>query len=97
MPIKDYTERRIRRGILAKVDASPVRGRSKHQKIKIYLDDKLFSVVKVPNDHDKVMKHGKTSKIAQALRLADAEFERFIDCSLTGPAYYSLLQGKFSQ
>jgi hypothetical protein len=97
MPIRDYTERKIRKSILAKTDGSPVKGRSKHQKVKIFLDDKLLSVVKVPNDHDKVMKHGKTSKIAQALRLTDAEFEGLIDCSLTGPAYYSLLRGKFSQ
>ncbi len=97
MPVKDYTERRIRKSILAKIKSSPVKGRSKHQKIKIFLGPELLSVVKVPNDHDKVMKHGKSSKIAQSLRLNDAEFEQFIDCSLTGPGYTKLLQERFLQ
>ena len=92
MPINDYSEREIRKKIIAKVDPQIRKSRSPHKKGYIYLKEKLVTKVKIPNDHDKIMKPMKSQYIAAALRLDDDQFNSLIDCPITGPKYYEILK-----
>jgi len=92
MPIKDYREKDIRNKIISKIKPEIRKGRGKHQKGAIYLDGKLEARVKLPNDHDKIMKRKKSQYIASTLKLQNGEFNDLIDCPLTGPRYYDLLR-----
>lgn len=93
MPIKDYKEKDIRRQILNKI--KPQKGhsrRSKHEKGYIYLDGKLVAKVKIPNDHQRIMKNSKSQYIASDLKLNADQFKDLIDCPMTGPRYYEILK-----
>ena len=92
MPINEYTEKEIRNKIINKVNPSIKKGRSKHQKGRIFIDGKVVARVKIPNDHDRTMKESKTQYIASALRLTHEEFNGLIDCPITGPKYYKILK-----
>ena len=92
MPIKEYEEKKIRNQIINKIKPVLRKGRSKHQKGYIYLNKKVEAKVKIPNNHDSIMKPSKTQYIASALKLKDDEFNNLIDCPLTGPKYYSILK-----
>jgi hypothetical protein len=70
---------------------------SKHAKGYIKVDGKVFTKIKVPNAHDRIMKESKSQYIATALRLSDDEFNSLIDCPLTGPKYYELLKQRCQQ
>ena len=94
MPISDYTEGNIRNKIINKVNPKIRKGRSKHSKGLIYLGEKLVSKVKIPNNHDRIMKPKKSQFIALALKLDDDEFNSLMDCPMTGPKYYQLLEEK---
>ena len=50
--------------------------------------------VKIPNNHNRIMKESKSQYIAKDLQLKDSEFNALIDCPLTGPQYYALLRKK---
>ena len=93
MSINQYEEKEIRKSILNKVDPKIKAGsRSKHDKGYIILDGTVVGKVKIPNNHDTIMKKKKSQYIAQDLKLEDDEFNDLIDCSLTGPQYYDLLR-----
>ena len=67
MPIKDYSEKQIRRQIINKVNPTIKKGHSPHQKGYIYVDGKVESKVKIPNDHNRVMKNSKSKYIASSI------------------------------
>lgn len=92
MPINDYQEKEIRKSILRKI--KPKCNPGKHDKGSIYLDDKLVGKVKIPNNHNRIMKPKKSQYIAADLQLTDDEFNDLISCPLTGPRYYELLRQK---
>lgn len=92
VPIKQYTEKEIRNSILSKVEPKIKKGRAKHDKGYIYIDGELAGKVKIPNNHNRIMKERKSQYIAHSLNLEDDEFNDLIDCPLTGPKYYDLLQ-----
>jgi hypothetical protein len=101
MPINDYSEKEIRKKIISKINPEIPKSRSSHQKGYIYLENKCVAKVKIPNDHNKIMRQRKSQYIANALRLADDQFNSLIDCPITGPKYYEFLKeflkGKKSQ
>ncbi len=97
MPINDYKEKEIRNKIISKVKPEIRKGRSKHAKGYIRVDGKVVTKVKIPNDHEKIMKQRKSQYIAAALRLNEDEFNALIDCPLTGPGYYELLRGRSAE
>ena len=68
--------------------------RGKHDKGQIFIDGKLIAKVKIPNNHDRIMKKTKSQYIATDLQLKDDEFNALIDCPLTGPQYITLLKKK---
>jgi hypothetical protein len=96
MPIKDFKESEIRKNIIKKVKPKVSRSRSPHQKGKIFVDDKLVARVKIPNDHQKIMRKSKSQYIAASLKLTDNEFNDLINCPLSGPGYYEILKDKIS-
>jgi hypothetical protein len=91
MPINDYSEKVIRNKIINKIKPEIKKGRSKHQKGYIYMEGKCIAKVKIPNDHDRIMRQRKSQYISTALRLDDDQFNSLIDCPITGPKYYELL------
>jgi hypothetical protein len=94
MSINDFTEGEIRKKIINKINPVIAKSRSPHQKGKIYLGGIVEARVKIPNDHDKVMKERKSKYIANALHLDHDEFNGLIDCPISGPKYYEILEKK---
>lgn len=95
--INNYSEKEIRNRIISKVNPVIKKGRSKHDKGKIYIDEKHITTVKIPNDHSKIMKQSKSQYIASSLKLSHEEFNDLIDCPLTGSRYYEKLKDEFKQ
>ncbi|MCK4763111.1 MAG: hypothetical protein KAW12_13025 [Candidatus Aminicenantes bacterium] len=89
--IKPFSEKQVRKKIIEKVKPKILKGRSKHSKGLIFLDDKVVAKVKIPNSHDKMMFANKSRFIARDLRLNPSEFNDLIDCPLSGPGYYEIL------
>jgi len=93
MSINHYEEKQIRKSIISKVNPTIKKhSRSKHDKGLIFIDGKLVAKVKIPNDHNRIMKESKSQYIAKDLKLNDNEFNDLISCPLTGPQYYDLLR-----
>ena len=92
MPLREQKEKDVRKKILGKVEPKIIKSRSKHQKGRIYLDEKQVAIVKIPNNHSKVMKEKKLQYIASSLNLNDDQFNNLIECPLTGPGYYDILR-----
>ena len=91
MPIKDFTEKNIRNKIKSKISPEVKKRRSKHEKGKIYLDGKMVAIVKIPNAHNRKIKHSKSKYIAVDLKLTDDQFNDLINCPLSGKEYYKIL------
>jgi len=96
MPINDFTEKDIRNRIKSKLSPEIKKGRSKHEKGKIYLNGKMVAMVKIPNSHNRKMKHSKSKYIASALNLTDDQFNDLIECPLSGKEYYKIIEEIFS-
>jgi len=94
MSINDYEEKKIRKQILSKINPKIRPGKSKHQKGLIEIDGRIEARVKIPNDHNRVMKKSKSQYIASSLRISHVQFNDLIDCPLKGPQYYRLLKEK---
>lgn len=92
MKIRQFKESEIREAILNKAKPKINSKRSKHAKGLIYLGDKIVARVKIPNDHKRVMQPSKSRYIAESLRLDETEFNEFVDCSLRGNEYMSILK-----
>jgi len=88
--IKDFPEKQIRNAILNKVDPKITHKKSKHWKGSIYLNNKLISKVKIPNDHPRIMKEKKSKYIAVNLCLDNDQFNELIVCTMRGPEYYQI-------
>lgn len=93
MPIRDFKELEIRRSILNKVDPK-ITSKGDHWKGTIYHKEKLVGKVKIPNHHQKVMKASKSKHIAEALCLDSEQFNKLIECTLSGPEYYKLMDNQ---
>ncbi len=89
--IKDFTEKNIRNAILNKVKPKNL-NKGKHWKGYIFLNDKLISKVKLPNEHIRIMHENKSSYIAKSLRLTHDQFNELIECTLSGTDYYKIQQ-----
>jgi len=94
MAIEDFTERQIADSILTKINPKRKRKSGKHSKRYIYIGNTLVGKVKVPNKHDRIMKENKSQYIAQDLKLSDENFNDLINCPLTGPKYYELIENE---
>lgn len=92
MGIKDFKEKQIREKILNKVNPKIQKGQGKHNKGYVFLNGVLITKVKIPNNHEKLMRHSKSKYIAGDLRLSPEDFNDLIQCPLTGPNYYKKLQ-----
>lgn len=92
MPIKDFKESEIRTSIINKIKPTIRKGNSPHQKGKVFINGKVEAIVKIPNNHSKVMKERKSKYIAGSLKLQAEEFNSLIDCTLSGPGYYKILE-----
>jgi len=90
MAIENFSENKIRKAILNKIAPTKINKNAPHWKGSIYLDDKLITKVKIPNNHKRIMKESKSQYIAEALRLDHEQFNNLIDCTMKGPAYYKL-------
>lgn len=91
MKIKDYTEKDIRNKILSKISPTIRSKRSKHPMGEIYVDGKYVAKVKIPNSHQKIMKHSKSQYIARDLKISNEDFNRLIDCPMKRTEYYDKL------
>jgi hypothetical protein len=89
--IKPFPEKEIRRQIIRKIKPKIPKSRSKHAKGYIYLNGIEVSKVKIPNDHNRIMKKSKSGYIAEDLKLTPAEFNDLIECPLKGTEYYQIL------
>jgi len=94
MAIDDFTEKEIRQKIINKLKPDLGGKRSKHKKGYIYLDGILIGKVKIPNDHNRIMKEKKSQYIAKSLKLNDKDFNDLINCPLTGNDYYRKFKKK---
>lgn len=91
MKIKNYTERIIRSRILSKVTPGKINKKPKHWKGYIFIDNKLITKVKIPNDHMRIMRHNKSQYVARDLKLTSKDFNRLIDCPMKRSEYYQKL------
>jgi len=89
--IKPFPEKQIRRQIIKKIKPKIPKSRSKHAKGYIYLNGIEVSKVKIPNDHDRMMKRSKSGYTAEDLKLNPDEFNDLIECPLKGTEYYKIL------
>jgi len=94
MAIDDFIERHIARQILNKLKPERLNSRGKHRKCYIYIDGVLVAKVKIPNDHNRIMKENKSQYIAKNLKLDDNDFNDLINCPLSGPNYYKKIKNK---
>ncbi len=97
MPIKDYKEKEIRKQIIKKINPQIYKNRGAHQKGYIKVEGKVVTKVKIPNEHNKVMKSRISKYIATNLKLNAEEFNDLIDCPLTGPKYFDLLRTRITK
>ena len=94
MAINDFKEKDIRSKIIKKIDPTIRKGRAKHDKGKIYVDGKVVARVKIPNSHNRIMKQSKSKYIASDLLLEQEDFNKLIECTLSGLDYYGKIQEK---
>ncbi len=94
MKIKKFKESEIRKAIIKKAKPTINNKRSKHDKGLIFLGSKIVGRVKIPNNHTRVMQPSKSKYIADSLRLDENSFNKFIDCSLKGKEYFSILESQ---
>ena len=94
MQIKNYPEKKIRKQIINKINPIIKKSRSSHQKGYVYLNGILITKVKIPNEHDRIMKKSKSQFIASSLRLSYEELNDLIDCSMSGKKYLKLLKDR---
>lgn len=94
MKIRKFKESEILKAILNKAKPTISSKRSKHDKGLIYLGDKIVARVKIPNNHTRIMQPSKSRYIAESLRLDETEFNGFVDCSLKGREYKSILDNQ---
>jgi len=92
--IKDFNENEIRKAILNKAPLKRINKKAKHWKGYIYIDKVLIGKVKIPNDHKRVMKSSKSAYIAKDLSLNSDEFNKFVECTLSGSEYLKIIQLK---
>lgn len=90
--IADFLESEIRRAILNKAPLDRINKSGKHWKGYIQIDGVLVGKVKIPNDHNRVMKPSKSQFIARDLQLSAGDFNDFVSCTLSGPQYRRLLR-----
>ena len=86
-----FSEKKIRNAILNKIHPK-VSKQGKHWKGYVYLDDVLITKVKIPNEHTRDFTGKKPGFLAQALRLTPDQYNEFVECDLTGTAYFKLLE-----
>ena len=94
MKINKFKESEIRKAIINKAKPKINSKRSKHDKGLISLDGRIVARVKIPNGHARIMQPSKSKYIAEALRLGDADFNNFVDCSLKRNKYISILKNQ---
>jgi len=94
MVIRDLLEKDIHDSLHKKLKPKIFGKRAKHKKGHILKDGKKITVVKIPNNHNRVIHNSKTKYIALALFLNEEEFESLIDCPLTGPQYFDLINNR---
>lgn len=92
MSIEDFSEKEIRKKIINKIDPAIPKSRSKHAKGKIYINNQVVAIVKIPNSHKKIMKQSKSKKIALQLKLNHNDFNDLINCPLKTEGYYKKLK-----
>lgn len=92
MEIKDFKESKIRNAILTKAKPIINSKRSKHDKGLIYIEGQVVARVKIPNNHQRIMKPSKSKYIAEALRLKESDFNSFVECSLKSKGYFNILK-----
>ncbi len=90
--IVDFSESDIRRAILNKAPLDRINKSGKHWKGYIQIDGVLVGKVKIPNDHNRVMKPSKLQYIARDLQLTADNFNALVSCTLSGSQYNGLLQ-----
>jgi len=90
--ILDFREKDIRHAILNKASPRRINKSGKHWKGYIYSENILVSKVKIPNNHERLMRSNKSQYICRDLKLHPEQFNQFVDCSMTGPAYYRHLE-----
>lgn len=90
--IRDFTEKHIRHAVLTKANPEKINKSGKHWKGYVFIEDVLVTKVKIPNNHNRIMKSSKSQYISQDLRLSFSQFNSFVDCSMTGPEYRRFLK-----
>jgi len=92
--ILDFREKDIRLAILNKASPRRINKSGKHWKGYIYWGDILITKVKIPNNHDRIMKHGKSQYICRDLKLDPDQFNSLVNCTMTGADYYNYLEAQ---
>ena len=83
MRIRDFLESEIRTKVLSKAKPQEINKNTPHWKGYIYSGSKLVTIVKIPNDHKRVMHQSKSKYIARDLHLTEDEFNKFVVINLT--------------
>lgn len=95
--LKSFTEKKIREKIIAKIKPEMRKGkRSKHDRGFISIDQ-IELIIRIPNAHGKEMGRKKSKLIASSLRLLPDEYNRLIECPLSGKEYYQLLKDRMGR
>jgi len=92
--IRDFSEKEIRQAVLQKANPKNINKSGKHWKGYIFIGDTLVSKIKIPNNHNRVMKPSKSQYICRDLRLEPNQFNNFVDCNMTGSEYYRYLNSQ---
>lgn len=92
MSCKSFQEGDVRKSILRKVSPKKIKKNGKHWKGYVYLENKLVTKVKIPNDHNRPFNSTKGSYVARDLKISEEKYNELVACTLTGPSYYELLK-----
>lgn len=88
MPFKKFSEKEVRKAILTKINPTIKSKKAKHWSGKIYVDDVYLSTVKIPNSHKKVFGPSKAKNVANQLVISQDQYNKLIECTLSGDDYY---------
>jgi len=92
--IRDFSEKDIRQAVLRKANPRKINKTGKHWKGYIFIRDILVTKVKIPNNHNRVMKPSKSQYVCRDLRLNPDQFNNFVSCIMSGREYYKHLKSQ---
>ena len=91
MAFHNFTEKEVRNAILNKISPNIPNKKVAHWRGKIYIDDKYFGTVKIPNPHKNNFGQSKAKNWAKQIGLIQDQYNEFVSCKLSSKDYYEII------